>query len=406
MNQRSFSGYQKLVILLLAFTQFSVVLDFMVLSPLGDLLMKSLKLNPTQFGVVVSSYSLSAGFAGFLTAGFADSFDRKKLLMVFYIGFIVGTLFCGLAQSYTQLVFARIVTGLFGGVIGSISMAIVSDLFSLQQRGRVMGFLQMGFGASQVMGIPISLLLAYRWNWKLPFFLIVAVSIAMWLLILLLMKPINEHLKVKSQDSPLKHLTRTLSNKQYRSGFMASALLSLGGFLIMPWGSAFSINNLHVTKDQLPLLFMISGISTLIAMPFIGKLSDRVDKLKLLWIASIWLILIVLVYTNMIPVPFWLIVLLNVSLMLGVMSRMVPAMALITSLPEMTDRGAFMSINSSLQYVSGGIAAALGGIIIRQSSVSSPIENFEILGVLMAIIVTICGWLVFRVNRIVQSRKS
>lgn len=406
MNQRSFSGYQKLVILLLAFTQFSVVLDFMVLSPLGDLLMKSLKLNPTQFGVVVSSYSLSAGVAGFLTAGFADSFDRKKLLMVFYIGFIVGTLFCGLAQSYTQLVFARIVTGLFGGVIGSISMAIVSDLFSLQQRGRVMGFLQMGFGASQVMGIPISLFLAYRWNWKLPFFLIVAVSIAMWLLILLLMKPINEHLKVKSQDSPLKHLTRTLSNKQYRSGFMASALLSLGGFLIMPWGSAFSINNLHVTKDQLPLLFMISGISTLIAMPFIGKLSDRVDKLKLLWIASIWLILIVLVYTNMIPVPFWLIVLLNVSLMLGVMSRMVPAMALITSLPEMTDRGAFMSINSSLQYVSGGIAAALGGIIIRQSSVSSPIENFEILGVLMAIIVTICGWLVFRVNRIVQSRKS
>jgi predicted MFS family arabinose efflux permease len=406
MNQRSLSGYQKLVILLLAFTQFSVVLDFMVLSPLGDLLMKSLKLNPTQFGVVVSSYSLSAGVAGFLTAGFADSFDRKKLLMVFYIGFIVGTLFCGLAQSYTQLVFARIVTGLFGGVIGSISMAIVSDLFSLQQRGRVMGFLQMGFGASQVMGIPISLFLAYRWNWKLPFFLIVAVSIAMWLLILLLMKPINEHLKVKSQDSPLKHLTRTLSNKQYRSGFMASALLSLGGFLIMPWGSAFSINNLHVTKDQLPLLFMISGISTLIAMPFIGKLSDRVDKLKLLWIASIWLILIVLVYTNMIPVPFWLIVLLNVSLMLGVMSRMVPAMALITSLPEMTDRGAFMSINSSLQYVSGGIAAALGGIIIRQSSVSSPIENFEILGVLMAIIVTICGWLVFRVNRIVQSRKS
>lgn len=240
---------------------------------------------------------------------------EKNCLWFFYIGFIVGTLFCGLAQSYTQLVFARIVTGLFGGVIGSISMAIVSDLFSLQQRGRVMGFLQMGFGASQVMGIPISLFLAYRWNWKLPFFLIVAVSIAMWLLILLLMKPINEHLKVKSQDSPLKHLTRTLSNKQYRSGFMASALLSLGGFLIMPWGSAFSINNLHVTKDQLPLLFMISGISTLIAMPFIGKLSDRVDKLKLLWIASIWLILIVLVYTNMIPVPFWLIVLLNVSLM-------------------------------------------------------------------------------------------
>ena len=155
--ENKFTSYQALVIVLLALTQFTVVLDFMVMSPLGDMLMKSMELTTSQFGFAVSGYAFSAGISGLLTAGFADRFDRKKLLLFFYVGFIAGTLFCGLATTYFMLLAARIITGLFGGVIGSISMAIVADIFPLQQRGRAMGFMQMGFGASQVLGIPISL---------------------------------------------------------------------------------------------------------------------------------------------------------------------------------------------------------------------------------------------------------
>src|SRR6476469_1612485 len=132
-----FTSYQVLVILLIALTQFTVVLDFMVMSPLGDMLMKSMELNTKQFGLAVSSYAFSAGISGLLTAGFADKFDRKKLLLFFYVGFILGTLMCGLAHSYPVLIVARIITGLFGGVIGSISMAIVGDLFAIEKRGRV-----------------------------------------------------------------------------------------------------------------------------------------------------------------------------------------------------------------------------------------------------------------------------
>src|SRR5688500_14987221 len=153
----------------MALLQFTLVLDFMILSPLGDILMKSLDMTTGQFGSVVSAYAISAGISGFLTAGFADKFDRKKLLLFFYIGFIAGTILCGIANSYPLLVGARIITGLFGGVIGSISMAIIADLFTMQQRGRVMGFVQMGFGASQVLGIPIGLYLANAWGWHAPF---------------------------------------------------------------------------------------------------------------------------------------------------------------------------------------------------------------------------------------------
>src|SRR5881392_177734 len=125
--ENKFTGYQRLVILLIALTQFTVVLDFMVMSPLGDMLMKSMELTTSQFGFAVSAYAFSAGISGFLTAGFADRFDRKKLLLFFYAGFIAGTIFCGLANTYTALITARIITGIFGGVMGSIAMAIVAD---------------------------------------------------------------------------------------------------------------------------------------------------------------------------------------------------------------------------------------------------------------------------------------
>ena len=171
-----FTPYQMGVVLILALTQFTVVLDFMVMNPIGDLLMKSMKISPAQFSVVVSVYAFSAAISGFLTAGFADKFDRKKLLVFFYLGFILGTLLCGLVNSYPLLVVARIVTGIFGGVISSISMAIVVDLFQLNQRGRVMGFLQMGFGVSQILGIPLSLYIANDWGWQSPFFMIVGLA--------------------------------------------------------------------------------------------------------------------------------------------------------------------------------------------------------------------------------------
>src|SRR6187455_53388 len=116
-----FTSYQKFVIFMMALTMFSVVLDFMIMSPMGDILMKAFDMKPSQFGAAVSVYAFSAGFSGIMTAGFADRFDRKKLLLFFYIGFIAGTFLCAITTSYPMLIAARIVTGLFGGVIGSIA---------------------------------------------------------------------------------------------------------------------------------------------------------------------------------------------------------------------------------------------------------------------------------------------
>ncbi len=400
-----FTGYQKFAIFILAITMFTVVLDFMVMSPLGDILMKSLNLKPSHFGFAVSAYAFSAGISGLLTAGFADRYDRKKLLLFFYTGFIGGTILCGIANTYPLLVGARIITGLFGGVIGSISMAIVADLFDLQHRGRVMGFMQMGFGASQVLGIPIGLYLANLWGWHAPFLWVAAMAIVIAVLIVVRLKPLTKHLSVQQDKTAIKHLLHTIAKKDYRIGFTATALLSIGGYMMMPFGSAFAINNLRITQAQLPLLFMVAGISTLFIMPLVGKLSDRVDKFKIFCVASVWMMITVIIYTNLSATPLWLVITMNVIMMAGVMSRMIPSTALITGIPAMPDRGAFMSINSSLQQIAGGVAAALAGMIVVQKDKFSPLEHYNTLGYIIVCISFIGIYLLSRVSRMVR-RKS
>jgi predicted MFS family arabinose efflux permease len=400
----AFTGYQKLVIVLMAVTMFSVVLDFMIMSPLGDLLMKVFSLKPSQFGLAVSAYAFSAGLSGIITAGFADRFDRKKLLLFFYIGFIAGTFFCSLAKNYEALLAARIVTGLFGGVIGSICIAIVTDLFDIHHRGRVMGFVQMGFGASQVLGIPVGLFIANHWGWRSPFIMVAALALINALLIWGRLKPVTDHLARQTDRSPLSHLWHTFAKREYRIGFLSTALLSVGGFMMMPFGSAFAVNNLKVTHEQLPVLFMVAGCTSLLVMPLAGKLSDKFDKFTIFALASCWMMIVVVLYTNLSASPLWLVMIFNVALMIGILSRMVPASALTTAVPEMTDRGAFMSMNTSVQQIAGGFAAAVGGMIVVQSGKYSPLQHYNTLGYVMIGISLISIMLLYRVSVIVKKK--
>lgn len=397
--QDKFTSYQKLIIALLAITQFTVVLDFMVMSPLGDLLIKSLDITPAQFGFAVSAYAFSAGISGLLAAGFADQFDRKKLLLFFYTGFIAGTFFCAMANSYETLLAARILTGLFGGVISSIGMAIVADLFHISQRGRVMGLMQMGFSASQVLGIPVGLYLANLWGWHAPFFMIVGLSLLIALVLLQSMRPVTQHLNQATEHNALNHLLNTVSVKTYRQAFLTTALLSIGGFLLMPFGSAFLVNNVHITQAELPIVFMASGIASLVIMPLVGKLSDKMDKFRLFTIGSLWTLIWMIVYTNLQVTPLWMVIAVNVLMFMGIMSRMIPAMAIMSSVPTLADRGAFMSINTSLQQIAGGIAASFAGLIIVQADKHSPLQHYPVLGFIGAAVVLITVALMGRVRR-------
>lgn len=400
-----FTKYQVFIIAILAILQFTVVLDFMVISPLGAILLDELQIEPSKFGLVVSGYAFSAGISGILAAGFADKYDRKKILLFFYCGFIIGTFFCGIANSYVTLLLARIFTGLFGGVIASVSMAIVTDLFILEQRGRVMGFVQMAFAVSQVLGIPFGIYLANKLNWHAPFLMIVLLSVIIGIVIVKWMKPVDKHLDARSEIKALEHLSATISQKKYIIAFCTTALLSIGGFLLMPFSSAFLVNNAKITQEELPMVFMITGICSLITLPLIGKLSDKAGKYKMFVAGSVLAMIMIVIYTNLTATPLWMVVTINAFLFAGIMSRMIPSTALMSAMPELKDRGAFMGINSSIQQIAGGIASVFSGFIVIQTA-GGPLENYNIVGYIAVIIMFICMLLMYRIHTMVTNKKA
>lgn len=381
-TQESLTQYQKFLIALLAFLQFTVILDFMIMSPLGALMMPALKMAPSQFGIVVSAYAFSAGVSGILAAGFADRYDRKKFLMFFYCGFVIGTLFCGLATSYEYMLVARMVTGLFGGVIGSVVLAITADLFPLSQRGRVMGVVQSSFAASQVLGIPIGIFLSNLWGWHAPFFMIVGLSAFVGVIILIYLKPINAHLKYQTNQNAFRHLSSTVSNKKYLLAFFTTMLLSTGGFMLMPFGSDFTVNNIGINVKDLPLMYLITGIAAFFTGPLVGLLSDKIGALKTFIFGGIVSIIMVLIYTNLGPSPLTIVILVNCILFVGIFSRMIPSQTMMSVIPEQSDRGAFMAVSSSLQQISGGFAAVIAGLIVVKE-VDGKLSHFNILGFIL-----------------------
>jgi predicted MFS family arabinose efflux permease len=368
-----------MIIVILTILQFTVVLDFMVLSPLGAILMPTLNITPSQFGMVVSAYAFSAGTSGLLAALFADKYDRKKLLLFFYLGFIVGTLLCGLAPNYGFLLGARIVTGIFGGVIGSISFAIATDLFPLEKRGRVMGFMQMAFASSQVLGLPIGLYLATHLGWHSPFIMIVAISLVIAVLIVIYVQPIDSHLALSRSANPFSHLIKTASNVDYLRAFVATTLLATGGFMLMPFGSAFSVNNLKISLESLPLLYMVTGFFSMFMGPLAGRLSDTYGKYNVFFVGSVIAIITVLIYCELGATPLWLVMIISVIMFTGITSRMVSSSALVSGIPAPSDRGAFMSINSSVQQIAGGVATFVAGLIVSQAP-NGYMENYPMLG--------------------------
>lgn len=392
-----FSGYQKTVVAILAFLQFAVILDFMLMAPLGAVIMPTLGISPSEFGLVVSAYAFSAGAVGLLTAGFADRYDRKKLLLFFYAGFVLGTLWCGLAQSFETLLAARIVTGLFGGVIGSVVLAIATDLFPPQMRGRVMGVVQTAFAASQVAGIPVGLYLSNQWGWHMPFLAMTALGLLGGVAVAWGIRPIAEHLKLPQEHSPWMHLWHTLTEPRYLIAFATTALVATGGFMLMPFSSAFAVSNLGISLDHLPTVYLITGLCTIVFGPLIGKAADAFGQLRVFMFGTAVTIVMVLIYTHLGPVSLPVVIVVNTVMFVGIFSRMIPFRALLASVPIVSQRGSFNAISGSLQQLSGGIASVVAGHIVTLGS-DGKLQNFDVAGYVVLAASVIAAILLWQLN--------
>jgi predicted MFS family arabinose efflux permease len=234
--------------------------------------------------------------------------------------------------------------------------------------------------------------------------MIAALGVIIIGMVIVKMKPVTGHLKLQTDKNPFLHLWHTIAKRNYRIGFMATAFLSIGGFMLMPFGSAFLVNNVHISYNQLPITFLCTGLASIIIMPVVGKLSDRIDKFKIFAVGSFISFVMILIYTNIGTTPLWEVIAINCVMFMGIMGRMIPASALNTAIPDMRDRGAFMSINASLQQMAGGIAAVVAGMIVTQQGKTAPLEHYNILGYVVAAVILICMFFVYRVSVLVKKK--
>ncbi len=387
---------ERLILIILAAVQFTTIVDFMIVMPLGPQLMRTFEIGPAQFGLIVSSYTFAAGAAGLIASSIVDRFARRTTFLVLYAGFLLGTVLCGLATAYPTLVLARIATGAFGGILGGMTMTIVGDVFPEHRRGRATGSLMVGFSLATVAGVPFGLFLGTNYGWQVPFFALVLSGLPALLLTPYALPRLDGHIR-QAHAHPLRSLVATFSHPNHLNAFALIIVLMVAGFSVFPYISAYFVSNLGMTEGQLPLIFIVGGALTLVSSPIIGRLADRYGKLKVYRIITPFSALWFLLITHLPPVGVVVIVSIYGALMVCNVGRMIAAMALMTNSVEPHQRGGFLSANSSVQHIASGLAAYGSGLIISQSS-DGKLENFGAVGWIAAVATIASLWLAGRIR--------
>ncbi|MBF0123830.1 MAG: MFS transporter [Magnetococcales bacterium] len=359
---------EKHFLITLAGIQFTHILDFMIMMPLGPLLMAALGIGTGEFSLLVASYSLSAAAAGLLSAIFVDRFERKKLLLTTFSLFGVATLACGLAPGYLTLLAARGLAGIFGGAMGALVQTMVGDVIPYPRRAKASSIISAAFSVSTVAGVPLSLWLANHLQWRAPFIFIAILTLLLMIPGLLVLPQLRQHLS----DRPGSHLFSAMfavcKDANHLQTLFYSSLVIFSGFTVIPYITLYAVNNVGIHQQDIPIIYLMGGVATLFSSRLIGHWADRLGKVEVYrWLAlAATLPLLLATHIENASLPIWLVC--TTSFFVLISGRMIPAITIITSAAQPDLRGTFMSLNATVQSLSMGLATLLTGWIITQNA--------------------------------------
>lgn len=349
----------------LAAIQFTHIMDFMIMMPLGASLMRVFSIDPGQFSRLVASYGLSAAGTGFLAGFVLDRFDRRPVLLVLYTGFTLATLACALAPTYELLMAARIAAGACGGVAGSIVSAMIGDAIPPERRGRATATVMAAFPLASVAGVPAGLILASWFEWHAPFFLLSAVSAIVLTVAVRTLPHVPSH---KSEAHPVRQMIDILTHGIHLRAFLLSAVLVFAGACVIPFMAPSMVANVGLPESRLWIMYLAGGACTFFTMPWFGRLADRHDKLHILAWISLVAIATVLTVTRLGPGPMVVTILATSIFFVAMSGRFAPAMAMVSNAVEARYRGGFMSVNSAIQQAASGLANLVAGLLVTRNA--------------------------------------
>ncbi len=391
---------ERFILLLLAAVNFTHIMDFMIMMPLSNFLMPYFDITAKQFSFLVAAYSVSAAVSGLLAAFFVDGYDRKKVLVVGYIGFIIGTSLCAFAPSYTLLLSARIVAGLFGGLIGAQILSIASDLVPYERRAHAIGIIITAFSISSAFGVPFGLKMTDLFSWHAPFIIIASMALILLPLLLKYVPSMTGHIKAKDLTNKprLFDVFRViLKDKNQLIALLLTATV-VGQFIIIPFLTPFMVANVGFTTGEIPYIYLVGGLSTMLLSSSMGKLADRKGKFRVFAFMALANIVPILLITNMPPTPYYLVLIVTGTWFILSTGRGISAQAMVTEVVPAQSRGSFMSVNASVQQLAIGVYSALSGFIVYNTS-DNKIVNYDVTGyITIAIIIinVILGYLLHK----------
>ena len=386
---------EKIILLLLASLNFTHILDFMIMMPLGNHLITYFHISGQKFSVILASYSVSACIASLIASFFVDNFDRKKVLLFGYSGFLIGTILCGVAPTANTLIGARITAGLFGGLIGAQVLSIVADTFPYERRGLAMGYLMTAFSVASIVGVPIGLLLADRFSWHAPFLLVGILGIVLIPLLMKYIPSMTMHMQHKLEHRPGFALTlqNVFSSKLQVYGLMLSAFLMMGHFLIIPFITPYMEFNVGFERSQIKYIYVVGGIVTLFTAPLVGKLADTYGKLRVFIISALLSLLPIFFITNMPAIPFYYALIVTGFWFIVANSRNIASSTMVSNVVPPEHRGSFMSINSSVQQLFTGMASLIAGFIVVTKQPNPKLLHYHWVGYLSLLVILFCIFL-------------
>lgn len=357
---------EKYFLLTLAGIQFSHVLDFMIMMPLGPILMQEFGISTHEFGLLVASYSFSAAISGLLGATFIDRFERKRLLLVMFTLFGLSTLACALAPSYITLLVARGLAGTFGGVMGALVQTMVGDTIPFARRARASGTVSTAFSLSTVAGVPLSLWMANHLQWRAPFIFIAVLVVAFIFVGIRVLPELRHHISAEKQAHPFSAMFAVLRDPNHLRALLFSALLIFSGFTVIPYITVYAVGNVGISQNDIPFVYLAGGAATFFTARIIGRWADLRGKVLVYRLIAIAAMFPLLLVTNIGAAPLWMWLVATTPFFILVSGRFIPAMAIITSSAQPHLRGTFMSLNATVQSFAMGLATTLGGFIITQ----------------------------------------
>lgn len=362
------TGKEWQLLVVLAGVQFTHILDFMVMMPLGPQFMRLFAISPREFGLLVSSYTLTAAAASFLATFQLDRYDRKRALLVLYGGFSVATLLCALAPGYSTLLIARAAAGACGGILNAVIHSIIGDLIPEHRRGSATGTVMMSFSMAAVMGVPLGLAIANLASWRATFVMVALISVAIWCAAWRVLPRIATHIDGGPRRHWMATLTDVLRPSNHRRSLALTGTLLLGGFSVIPFISPYLVGNVGILEKQLPYVYFAGGLATLVTSRLIGAMADRFGKRRMFFVVAALSIIPILLITRLPPLPLALTLITTTLFFILVSGRFIPAMALINSAVDPAQRGSVMSLNASVQSLCSALAAFGGGLVIQKAA--------------------------------------